>query len=292
MPTLNNQSLVDVALQEYGSIEGLVDIALRNGKSITSDLQVGEVLQIGEVISKDVAQYFKVNNLKVATGAEMFYPTAISVSPSTLSFGVVTIGSTKSLSFVIQNNSKANLVVSSITFPYTTYTADWSSGTIAIGDSQTVNVTYTPTTAVTQNGTITVNSNAVSGINTVAVTGIGFREIGVKFDGATNYAQATYSAGNTFAHTSAFTYSFYLRMANVSLSQIVMERESVTNSQTLLIEAGIFEFVKYTPTGYQFVRASTTLSIDTLYKVDLVSEGGNVSQIKIYINNVLQTLFL
>jgi hypothetical protein len=68
---IDGQSLVDIAIQTYGSVAGLVDLALRNGKSVTGLLKVGEVLQVGEVLNKDVVQYFKERNLKVATGAEM-----------------------------------------------------------------------------------------------------------------------------------------------------------------------------------------------------------------------------
>lgn len=65
---IDEQSLVDIAIEKYGSVAGLVELALLNGKSITSLLQVGEVLQVGEAVNKDVVQYFKERNLKVATG--------------------------------------------------------------------------------------------------------------------------------------------------------------------------------------------------------------------------------
>ena len=133
MATLNNQSLIDIALQQYGSLEAIVELAMSNGKSVTSDLQVSEVLQIGEPIARDIVKYFEANSYKIATGAEMYYPPTrvIILSQTTLAFGTVEVGSSNSLSFTISNNGNSTLTVSSISLPFASYTSSFNSGNIS-----------------------------------------------------------------------------------------------------------------------------------------------------------------
>lgn len=66
----SQQSLIDLAIQEYGSIEGLIDLAIRNGKSITDLLTIGESLQIGSPTNAEAAKFYADRKIKVATGAE------------------------------------------------------------------------------------------------------------------------------------------------------------------------------------------------------------------------------
>ena len=66
---LNNQSLLDIALQVSGSAEATYDVALENGISITDDLMPGQVLKFtGVPVNKKVVNYYAVNNIKPATG--------------------------------------------------------------------------------------------------------------------------------------------------------------------------------------------------------------------------------
>ncbi|MDR1199068.1 MAG: hypothetical protein LBK94_08690 [Prevotellaceae bacterium] len=68
---LNNQSLLDVAIQEMGSAEAAFDIALANSIDVTDDLQVGQILQIpqaaSDYIRKQTVNHYKINNIKPAT---------------------------------------------------------------------------------------------------------------------------------------------------------------------------------------------------------------------------------
>lgn len=64
---IQNQSLLDVAVEQLGSVDRAFDIALLNGLEISADLFPGQELFLPEVLSadKDVAFYFA--NKKVAT---------------------------------------------------------------------------------------------------------------------------------------------------------------------------------------------------------------------------------
>jgi hypothetical protein len=90
----------------------------------------------------------------------------------TLSFGSVTVGQVASGSFVIANPGNSSLTVSGISFP-SYYTANWTSGAIAAGESKTVLVQFAPLQALAVNGVLTVNGDQTSGANTMTVSGTG-----------------------------------------------------------------------------------------------------------------------
>lgn len=70
---IENQSLIDVSVQEHGSALTAFEWALKNGFSITDDLYAGQKLIIPESTFKnaDVADYFKGKNQMVACGSKM-----------------------------------------------------------------------------------------------------------------------------------------------------------------------------------------------------------------------------
>lgn len=67
---LQNQSLFDISLQEFGSVEGLFNLLLANpGMQIDSDIPSGTILKLdGEVIRPEVVDYYIKNGIKPATG--------------------------------------------------------------------------------------------------------------------------------------------------------------------------------------------------------------------------------
>mgnify|MGYP007053806078 CR=1 FL=1 len=66
---LNNQSLPDLSIQKLGTIEGMIDLAFLNGKSLTDELVAGESLTLPEFeIDARIANYFEAFSLRPATG--------------------------------------------------------------------------------------------------------------------------------------------------------------------------------------------------------------------------------
>lgn len=66
---LQNQSLLDISIQEYGNLEGLYDLALTNNISVTDALMPGNVLDIPNIETKtpDIKRYYKNKDLHPAT---------------------------------------------------------------------------------------------------------------------------------------------------------------------------------------------------------------------------------
>jgi P pilus assembly chaperone PapD len=88
---------------------------------------------------------------------------AIAVSPTSLAFGTVTVGTPRTLALQVQNTGTATLNVTSIGLcsgTTTRFSLSPGSLTVAAGQSGTVNVTYTPTGAATDSGCIALTHNA------------------------------------------------------------------------------------------------------------------------------------
>lgn len=79
---LSNQTLLDVAVQVHGSVEGVLELAKANNISITDSLQAGSWLEVPEVTyTKRVAEFYKVHRICPATAE---------VSPSPIRLKVFT----------------------------------------------------------------------------------------------------------------------------------------------------------------------------------------------------------
>jgi len=77
---LNNQTLLDIAIQEYGTIESVFELAIANDLSITDELATGTILLIPEfstltnepiITNKEILNYYKKNKIKPATAMPM-----------------------------------------------------------------------------------------------------------------------------------------------------------------------------------------------------------------------------
>ncbi len=68
---LHRQTISDIAIQEYGGVEGLLQLIKDNeGLTLTSNLTTGQLLKITAIpVNKVIAAYFKDNNLHPATKA-------------------------------------------------------------------------------------------------------------------------------------------------------------------------------------------------------------------------------
>jgi hypothetical protein len=64
---LNSQSLLDIAIQEGGSVEAVFDLALAAGLGITADMPAGTLLAAPAVVSRQVADYYRTNSIRPAT---------------------------------------------------------------------------------------------------------------------------------------------------------------------------------------------------------------------------------
>ena len=67
---IKHQSLFDIAIQTYGTIEGIFSLCLENDIAITDELEPGRVLNVPKFdgANNEIVEYYKARNIKPATG--------------------------------------------------------------------------------------------------------------------------------------------------------------------------------------------------------------------------------
>ncbi|HET9156762.1 MAG TPA: choice-of-anchor D domain-containing protein, partial [Myxococcaceae bacterium] len=104
-------------------------------------------------------------NVNLTATGSLAPAASMDVSPTSLSFGTVMVGSPTTLDLHVQNNGTASLNVSSVALcsgTTTRFSVSPASLTIAAGQSVTVHVTYTPTSATADSGCIALTHNATN----------------------------------------------------------------------------------------------------------------------------------
>ena len=100
---------------------------------------------------------------------------ALSASPSSASFGNVTVGSNQTVPVIVTNTGGESVTISSAAASGTgfSFTGQTPPVTLNAGQSATFNAVFTPTTAGAATGTLTINSNASNPTLSVPLSGTG-----------------------------------------------------------------------------------------------------------------------
>ncbi len=100
---------------------------------------------------------------------------AVGASPTSLSFGTVTVGNTQAMSETVTNTGGSTVTVSQVGVTGTGFTISGISTptTLTAGQSATFAVTFAPTSAGSASGTVTVTSNGSNPSLTISLTGTG-----------------------------------------------------------------------------------------------------------------------
>jgi hypothetical protein len=109
-----------------------------------------------------------------ASGTGVTATRTITATPTSMSFGSLVLGSSKTLPVELKNTGNSNVTVSGVTISGAGITTSGMSGsTLAPGQSATVDVTCAPRTAGSVSGSVKVASNATNSPVTIALTGDG-----------------------------------------------------------------------------------------------------------------------
>ena len=98
----------------------------------------------------------------------------LTVSPSSLSFGAVTVGTSSALTATVTNSGNSNATISNVSVSGAGFNASGASGvTLAPGQNQVVNVTFAPSGTGSVSGRVTVTSNAANSPTIISLSGSG-----------------------------------------------------------------------------------------------------------------------
>ena len=123
----------------------------------------------------------------------------LGVSPSSLSFGTVSVGGSSTATAVLSNTGSASVTISQISSSSNLFQTSGVSlpVTLGAGQSSTLTVTFSPTAAGAQSGTISVVSNASNSPGTISVTGTAVAALPVVSMSPTSLAFASQAVGTT-----------------------------------------------------------------------------------------------
>jgi hypothetical protein len=179
----------------------------------------------------------------------------ISLAPSALDFGSVTIGSKGTASFVIGNGGSSDLTVSMITLNGAEFgiSGITTPKTISAGQSAPVAVTFTPTSAGTVQGSITLTSNdPANPTSTVSLTGTASTTpAGQLTSNPTSLSFSPVSAGSNTSKTITLTNSgtISVQISSITAAGNTFSVSGVTAPLTLNASQVATLSVKFAPTA-------------------------------------------
>lgn len=155
----------------------------------------------------------------------------LGVTPTTLSFGNVTIGTTSaSQSVTITDTGNSNVTISSIAVSGTGYSMSGGGSNVTLSPSQSlsVSVAFDPTSAGSANGNLSVASNATGSPAAVALSGTGVQQNSVSL--AWDASASTVAGYNVYRTT--INGSAYVRVNSSLLSGLTYDDQAVQSATT------------------------------------------------------------
>ncbi|MBZ5665716.1 MAG: choice-of-anchor D domain-containing protein [Acidobacteriia bacterium] len=127
------------------------------------------------------------------------YVTTATVTPSSLSFGNQTLGTTSAAQSVVITNTGANPITVSAVTPTTDFaeTDNCTTTPVPVEGSCTINVTFSPTVGGTRNGTLTISDNAQGNPHIVTLSGTGLAGVANLSTASLNFTALTVGTTST-----------------------------------------------------------------------------------------------
>jgi len=188
------------------------------------------------------------------------------ISPSSLSFGNATVGTTSTKTVVVTNTGTANVVVSAINLTGSGFSVSGVTLplTIAPGASYTANVVFSPQSVGAASGSASIVSNLSSSPNVVTFTGTGVSTP----VGLLNASPNTVAFGNVTVGTSS---AQNLKLSNSGTASVTVSSINVTGAGFSINAATPFSVaaggstsvaVTFSPTASGVSNGTATISSD------------------------------
>jgi len=218
-------------------------------------------------------------NLTVAlSGSGTATPGQLSSSPTSLSFGSVTVGTNQSLSATVTNAGGTSVSVSSATISGTGYTLSGITTplTLNAGQSTTFTVKFAPTTSGTASGTVTILSNASNPTLTVALSGSGSTTPGTLSSNPTtlSFGNVTDGSNQSLSATVTNTGGSNVTISTATISGIGFTLSGISTPLTVNAGQSTTFTVKFAPTTAGAASGTVTISSNASNPTLTVSLSG------------------
>ncbi|MGC2279290.1 MAG: choice-of-anchor D domain-containing protein, partial [Candidatus Acidiferrales bacterium] len=156
----------------------------------------------------------------------------ITASPTSVSFGSVTVGSTNPKQVTVTNTGNVNASISGVTVAGTGFTLSGSGTGVALapGQSQTYTVDFDPTSAANDTGTLSVASNAPNSPMNVGLSGTGVAT-STSHSVALSWNPSTSTVAGYFVYRSSQASGPYAKMNSSAESSTSYSDSTVANGQ-------------------------------------------------------------
>ena len=190
----------------------------------------------------------------------------LSVLNSTLAFGSVQAGTTKTLSATVTNLGTTSVTVSSVSFStqYFSLVSPSLPVTVAAGQSVPVNVQFKPNAAGSFNATVTITSDASPTTTTFAVSGTGTATDGQLALNPASEAFGNVDTGSTASVTVTLTNSggTAVNVSQASISGTGFKLSGITTPLTVNPSQNTTFTVSFAPTTGGSVTGTVTITSD------------------------------
>lgn len=194
-------------------------------------------------------------------------PGTLGSTPSTLSFGNVTLGSNQSLSGTVTNSGGSSVTISQLGISGTGFTLSGMVApmTLAAGQSGNFSVKFAPTSSGSASGNVTIASDASNSSLAIALSGTGTTTpLGTLSSGPTSlsFGNLTVGQNQTLSATVTNTGAASVAISQVGISGSGFTLSGITAPLTLLAGQSSSFSVKFAPGIMGSVTGNVTVTSD------------------------------
>ena len=190
-------------------------------------------------------------------------PGVLGSSPTSLSFGNVTVGSSQSLSETVTNTGGANVTISQVAVSGTGFSLNGVTTpvTLTAGQSSTFTVKFAPGSAGSATGTVTVTSTGSNPTLTVALSGTGVAAGALGSNPASlNFGSVTVGSSQSLSETLTNTGGAAVTISQVATSGTGFSSTGITTPVTLTSGQSTTFTVKFVPAASGSASGTVTVT--------------------------------
>jgi len=206
----------------------------------------------------------------------------MSVNPSSVSFGNVTVGAPNSQTIVVQNNGAATLTISQATISGAGFTMSGlaAPATIAAGSNTTFNVAFGPSAAGAVSGSVSLVSNAPGSPTLIPLSGTGVTVTKSLSSSTSNVAFGNVAVGSNSSQNVAIINSgnSTVTIGSVNVTGAGYSSSGVVPGQTIGAGQTATLGVTFTPGSAATVSGNVTLTSDATNSPINISLSGTGTQ--------------
>ena len=184
----------------------------------------------------------------------------LSISPSSVAFGNVNVGSNAPQTVTLKNTGNATLNITAATISGSGYTMTLAPTSVTAGASTTFSVAFAPTAEGGAAGSISITSDAPGSPATIALSGTGMQALGAATPSSVAFGSVVVGSSDSSVVTLKNTGNATLTFSQVSATGSGFSVSGLTTSSTVAAGGTLNFDAVFTPTAANSSSGSITLT--------------------------------